>query len=117
MTIVQIKNYMKNNKITYQMLSDRTGLSLGRLKDIFRNEDSNPTLATYNKIITALGIDESDISTGINDMSDISAKDLEPKTNQIVARGRSGKKVEYNLNENEMQAVLTILEGMKKDKK
>lgn len=73
MTIAQIKNYMKKNSITYQMLSDRTGLSLGRLKDIFRDEDSNPTLSTYNKIITALGIDDSGISTGINDMSILNA--------------------------------------------
>lgn len=38
----------------------------------------------------------------------------DPKTNQIIAISRGGDKVQYDLTEAELQAVLTILDGMKK---
>ena len=35
MTIEEIKSYMKKNKITYQALSDMTGLSISTVTKIF----------------------------------------------------------------------------------
>ena len=42
MTIDEIKKYMKENKITYQNLSDMSNIPVATLKDIFRGAIKNP---------------------------------------------------------------------------
>ena len=54
----EIKNYLKANKITYQELSDRSGISLNTLKNIFSGKTPNPRIDTMQAIERALGIEE-----------------------------------------------------------
>ena len=57
MTIQEIKQYLKNNKITYQDLSERSGIALNTLKKIFRGKTENPRIDTMQAIERALGLE------------------------------------------------------------
>ena len=56
MTIQEIKEYLKLNKITYQDLSERSGIALNTLKNIFRGKTEHPRIDTMQAIETALGL-------------------------------------------------------------
>ena len=56
MTIEQIKSYLKSNKITYQTLSEKSGIPLGTLKNIFSQCAINPRIDTVQAIEEALGL-------------------------------------------------------------
>ena len=56
-TIQEIKKYMKENNITYQELSDRSGIPLNTLKNLFRGKTKNPRIDTMQAIEKALGIE------------------------------------------------------------
>lgn len=62
-TIEEIKSYLKSNKITYQKLSEISGIPVGSLRNIFSGRVPNPRIDTMNAIITALGIEEKDART------------------------------------------------------
>ena len=55
-TIEEIKAYMKQNNITYQQLSDDSGIPLNTLKNIFRLKTRNPRIDTMRAIERALGL-------------------------------------------------------------
>lgn len=57
LTIEEIKSFMKQNNITYQQLSDKSGIPLNTLKNIFRLKTRNPRIDTMQAIERALGID------------------------------------------------------------
>ena len=56
MTIEEIKAYMKKRKITYAMLSERSGVPVGTLKSIFSYRTPTPRIDTLQAIETALGL-------------------------------------------------------------
>lgn len=56
MEIENIKNFMKENKITYEILSQMSGIPLNTLKNIFRGKTQNPRIDTMQAIEKALGI-------------------------------------------------------------
>ena len=56
MTVEQVKNYLKQNKITYQTLSEKSGIPLGTLKNIFSRCEINPRLDTMQAIEEALDL-------------------------------------------------------------
>lgn len=56
MQIVEIKSYLKKRKITYETLSDKSGIPLGTLKSIFSGRTPNPRLDTMQAIENALGL-------------------------------------------------------------
>lgn len=56
MTIEEIKSYMKKNKITYQALSDMTGLSISTVTKIFGGYAKYPRVDTMEAIERALGL-------------------------------------------------------------
>ena len=58
MDIKEIKSYMKQQKITYQILSERSGIALNTLKNIFRGRTENPRIDTMQAIENALGLNE-----------------------------------------------------------
>ena len=58
MTIQEIKQYLKDNKITYQELSEQSGIALNTLKNIFRGKTENPRIDTMQAIERALGLDK-----------------------------------------------------------
>lgn len=58
MEINEIKSYMKKNKITYELLSKRSGISLSAIKKIFSGQARYPRIDTMQAIEHALGLDE-----------------------------------------------------------
>lgn len=68
MTIQEIKQYLKNNKITYQELSEKSGIALNTLKNIFRGKTENPRIDTMQAIERALGLENE--KTPTDDLSE-----------------------------------------------
>ena len=58
MEIQEIKAYMKENRITYDMLSEKSGLSISTIKKIFSGVSQYPRIDTIRAIERALGLDE-----------------------------------------------------------
>lgn len=58
MNIEKYKNYMKQNKITYQSLSDKSSIPLGTIKNIFAGYVPSPRIDTIEAIEKALGLDD-----------------------------------------------------------
>lgn len=55
MTIKEIKEFMKINKITQVELSEKSGLPLQTIRNIFSNPTRNPRMDTMQAIENALG--------------------------------------------------------------
>ena len=55
-SIQEIKNYIKKAGITYQQLSNTSGIPLNTLKNIFRGKTKNPRVDTMQAIERALGL-------------------------------------------------------------
>lgn len=58
MDFEKYKVFMKQNKITYQMLSDKSGIPVGTLKNIFAGYVPHPRIDTVQAIEKALGISD-----------------------------------------------------------
>ena len=60
MTISEIKNYMKRNKITYEQLALLCNgeVAISTIKDIMRGKTDDPRIKTIQAIERALGLDE-----------------------------------------------------------
>lgn len=56
MDIKEIKDHMKANKITYESLSNESGIPLNTLKNIFCGRTPSPRIDTWNAILEALGL-------------------------------------------------------------
>ena len=95
MTIQEIKDYIKIEKITYQALSDKSGIPLNTLKNIFRGKTENPRIDTMQAIERALGIteevseyseDEKKLLALIADMTDEEAQELSNYIDFIISK-------------------------------
>lgn len=76
MQITEIKSYLKKNKITYENLSNKSGIPIGTLKNIFSKCLINPRLDTMQAIERALGLSTSnftdeDYANGVTDKARI----------------------------------------------
>lgn len=60
MEIINIKKTLKDKKITYQQLSELSGVPLSTIKSVFCGKTKNPTIDTVNAIKRALGLDTED---------------------------------------------------------
>ena len=58
MNIKDLKQYIKLHKIKYQEISDKSGIPVGTLRNIFSNANIDPRYGTIEKIETALGIND-----------------------------------------------------------
>ena len=58
MEIIELKKFMKEQGITYEMLAKKAGISIGTVKYIFSGRTSNPRIDTMQAIEKALGIKE-----------------------------------------------------------
>lgn len=58
MNIQEIKIYLKNNKISYDQLSQMSGVGLNTIKSIFSGRTQNPRIDTINAIKDCLGLNE-----------------------------------------------------------
>lgn len=72
MTIQYIKTFMKKNKITYDALSQKSGIPLNTIKAIMCGKTTNPRTDTMRAIEEALGL-----QTAV-----LSIKNIEPIPNQ-----------------------------------
>lgn len=97
MTIQEVKQHLKDNKITYQELSDRSGIALNTLKNIFRGKTEHPRIDTMQAIERALGIEKEtppdDLSEGerqlialIKELTDEEAQELSNYVDFILSK-------------------------------
>lgn len=56
MNVAEIKKHIKQHKITYEALSEQSGIPIGTIKSIFSGRTPNPRLDTMQAIERALGI-------------------------------------------------------------
>lgn len=59
MDVQAIKGVLKANKITYEQLSEKSGIPLNTLKNIFSGRTPNPRIDTIQAIMRALELDQS----------------------------------------------------------
>lgn len=102
MTILEIKSFMKTNKITYEMLSKKSGIPLTTLKYIFSGKTENPRIDTMRAIETALEIDtawtSNDLTNGISLTKKVSItadeEEVLDKVKDVIALlGEDGKEL------------------------
>jgi transcriptional regulator with XRE-family HTH domain len=96
MTIQEIKEYLKLNKITYQDLSERSGIALNTLKNIFRGKTEHPRIDTMQAIETALGltatqeqtlsVEEKQLFSLIAQLTDEEVKELSNFVDYIISK-------------------------------
>ena len=56
MQVAELKSYLKKNKITYEELAQKTGLSISTIKKVFAGISQYPRLDTMQAIEDALGL-------------------------------------------------------------
>lgn len=75
MQLAEIKSYLKKHKITYSDLSQKSGIPIGTLKNIFAKCSTNPRIDTVQSIERALGLSsnftEEDYANGVTDKARI----------------------------------------------
>lgn len=118
----RITNLLKEKSITRMKLCEDTGISYLTLSTIYkrRSEMSGrmiKTIADYldttaDYLITGNEKykEKSSVATSVGQSL------LIHKENQVTAIARGGDKVQYDLTDAEMQAIITLLDSMKKDK-
>ena len=62
MRIDEIKKYIREHKITYDVLAEKSGLSISTVKKIFSGQAKYPRVDTMQAIEHALGLDEPEVS-------------------------------------------------------
>lgn len=75
MQLAEIKSYLKKHKITYSDLSQKSGIPIGTLKNIFAKCSTNPRIDTVQAIERALGLSstftDEDYANGVTDKARI----------------------------------------------
>lgn len=82
MSISEIKSYLKDHKITYQELSDSSGIPLNTLKSIFRGRTPNPRIDTVRAIEKALGLDGSALRP--NETAEVVPAETRPALQKVI---------------------------------
>lgn len=57
-SVEEIKTILKSRKITYEQLSEMSGIPKNSLNQIFRGRVKNPRIDTMNSIYAALGLSD-----------------------------------------------------------
>ena len=60
MDVKEIKNWMKQKKITYPMLAEKTNMPLITIRTIMSGKTKHPRIDTMEAITKALGLDDID---------------------------------------------------------
>lgn len=100
MDIMNIKKTLKEKKITYQCLSELSGVPLSTIKSVFCGKTKNPTIETVNAIKKALGLDTDEFGDGISQ-------------NYITQEEENIIKIYRLLDEKRKNYLITFLEGLK----
>ncbi|AWW06121.1 MAG: helix-turn-helix XRE-family like protein [Caudoviricetes sp.] len=102
MQISEMKIYMKQNKITYDELSDKSGIPIGTIKSIFSGRTPNPRVDTVQAIERALGLGglftADDYANGVLDTKKVSItadeEDILDKSREVIEKlGTKGKDI------------------------
>lgn len=89
------KGYLKQKNITYEKLSEMSGIPLNTLKNIFRGKTEHPRIDTIQAIERALGIDspqwtEEERAQGVTDT--VSRKLTAEEDDILALYGKIGQK-------------------------
>lgn len=109
----RIEVMLKRKRMNKKELCERTGISYNTLASLFKRRSKNVELETVKKIALCLDTTIEYLITG-NETYLQRTEDQEISNNNIIVVTRNGDKIQYDLTEEEIQAVLTILDGMKK---
>lgn len=114
MEINKIKKYMKEKKITQVELSEKSGIPLGTLRNIFSGRVPAPRIDTINAITKALNL-EFDIPLNNIDLSGMQIINYRTAyKNTIVLYDNSGDKFEFEFNKEDFNHVYNICEAITK---
>ena len=95
MEIAEIKNYMKQNKITYAELSEKSGVPIQTLSKIFAGITPNPRIDTVEAIEKALGINRViDDESAIKQIGGYALLSQEKSIIPLVGQVVAGKPIE-----------------------
>ena len=97
---MDIKKTLKEKKITYERLSELSGVPLSTIKSVFCGKTKNPTIETVNAIKNALGLNGEDFSGGI------SVPYITQEEEKII-------KIYRDLDERRKNYFITFIEGLK----
>ena len=87
MKIETIKKYMKENKITYEELSQKSGVSISTIKKVFAGISPYPRLDTVQAIENALGLSDDITAEDItNGWVSIKKANLTPQEDEWLAK-------------------------------
>lgn len=81
------------------------------IDSIFKRGVINANINNIIKICNALGIDAERLAAG-----EIIASTTSNNDNQVILIARGGEKIQYELTDAEKQAIIAVLDAMKKDK-
>lgn len=111
MEISDIKNYMKEKKITQETLAEKSNISISTIKKIMSGYIQHPRLDTINAICEALELDNSlpTQPTVLNGNFRLGIK------NKIFVFDNSGDKYEFNFKKEELEHVLKICKALSND--
>lgn len=84
MNISEIKTYLKENKITYNELSVKSGIPIGTLKSIFSGRTPHPRIDTVQTIKRALGLSNEILAEDIATESIDTKKSISPKAEEML---------------------------------
>lgn len=104
----RIDMLLKIKKSNKRRLCESTGISYNTLASLFKRRSKNMELETIRKIAAYLGTTVEYLFTG-NEPENTGAPN-----NLVLVYDGSGRKLEYKLEPEQMQAILTFLESMKK---
>ena len=96
MEIQEIKAYMKSNKITYEELANRSGLSISTIKKIFSGISKYPRVDTMQIIEKSLGLDKE--------------KSL---PSELTKGEQDWLKLYYELNEDDQATLINVVQAFK----
>lgn len=114
MEIDEIKIYLKEHNITYAELSNKSGISVSTLKDIFRGASKNPRLDTINAICNALGLQyDVPLQPTIIDENNL-AHYRTSRKNMIILYDNSGDEYRFEFDKNEFQRIYDICDTITK---
>lgn len=107
MEIIDIKKYMKLNKITQKQLSQISGIPISTIEQIFSGKTKRPRLDTMNAICKALGLDYE--------------VPLQPTVinhdKRVIAIGHGAPREEYELSEEDAAIVRELINRLNQNKK
>ena len=109
MDIMELKKYLKEHKITYKMLAEKSGVPESTIKNIFGGFTQNPRIDTIEAIERALGINEK--SPAAQEQPSVKIPDSIKKVQLAFFEGLDG------LSEESVQDVLKYIEYVKAKEK